>query len=1112
LPHPRQALTLAALFVVALATAPAQAAVPLYPDMETLPPRDVHVERADVSPGGTGVMHNVLRFSNTTWNNGDGRVEVRAQINPTTKEGPALERVYDTDGNYADYGVGRLYYHAVHDHYHYDNWGEYQLWTRVAYDAWIASGRAIGSAQFIGSKTTSCIMDEEFVRQLANTPYPRVFPSTGCGSPNAQGLIVTGLSPGWGDTYDWTRAEQWIDLNQLTLANGDYVLRSVADPDNHVYESPAKADPARESQVDNEAITAFRIVNGQTVDSNPPDSPTVSVNHVDEDTDSPNVTVSVLGRDDVSGVDQVRLSNDGNQWRTFTYSAPGRSDPTNIAWDLTDPAYGGTPSSGTHTVFAQVHDRAGSWSTSGSDTIVLRTGPGPNPGPGPTSAYSTTVLADTPAGYWRLGETSGTTAGDSAGANPGAYRNGVVLNSASLLNSDAANGAATFDGVNDHVSVPDSVAVSPTDRMSVEAWIKPASIPAAGSFRSVATKEGSFSMQFNGPRLEFTIVQAGARRRAQAPAGAIVAGQTYHVVATYDGSTARLYVNGAVAASLAVTGAATDTTSPLTIGAWSATDEFMAGTIDEVALYPAALSAARIQAHRASGTTATADPVPAPSGLSATPAPSRMDLRWTDNSNNETGFVVERDTSNGFSTAITIDLPANTTTYVDTGLPTGRKFFYRVRARNATDTSGWSNVASATTPDPVDPPSQLAAVAASPIKVDLTWLDNSTNETDFVLERATSTSFASPTVVTLPANTGAYSDTTVAASTTYHYRVRAKNASDTSANSNTATVTTPAPPPPPIAAPSGLTATAASQTQIDLRWTDNSTNETGFVVERDTTAAFGSPVALTAPAGATTLADTGLAPGTTYHYRVRARNATDVSANSNSVSATTQSPPPPPAVYADAVRADGPVSHWRLGETSGVVAADAVGTNPGAYVNVPTLGSAGLLGSEPGNRSATFDGAVDHVRVADAAGLKLTSPFTLEMWIKPAAIPAAGTFASVLTKEGSYSIQFNGPRLEFTIIQSGTRRRLQAAAGAVVAGQAYHVVATYDGATRRLYLNGAQAVSGAQTGAATSTANPLVIASWDGREEFFRGTVDEVAVYRSALSAARVTAHWNAGR
>jgi hypothetical protein len=535
----------------------------------------------------------------------------------------------------------------------------------------------------------------------------------------------------------------------------------------------------------------------------------------------------------------------------------------------------------------------------------------------------------------------------------------------------------------------------------------------------------------------------------------------------------------------------------------------MPGTIDEVALYGSALSSARVQAHYAAGTSGPPDAVPAPSGLTATASPGTIDLTWTDNAANETGFTVQRDSDPGFPAPTSTSLPANTTTFSDTGLPVGRRYYYRVSARNATDTSGWSNVASATTPDPVAAPSGLAANAVSPTRVDLQWLDNSTNETGVSVERSASSTFTSPTVTALPANATTYSDTSVSGSQTYYYRVRATNATNASPYSNTATATTPAP---PLTAPTGLTATAASQTQVDLRWTDTTSTETGFVVERDSSSSFTAPTARTVAANATTFSDTGLAASTTYYYRVRATNATQASPNSNTASATTLTTPPPPSSYVTTVRADSPVSHWRLSETAGTAAADQMAANPGLYVNAPMLGQASLLGADTANPAAGFDGSVDHVKVADSASLKLTSPFSLELWLKPTAIPAAGSFASVLTKENTFSLQFNGPRLEFTVIQAGTRKRLQAAAGAVVAGLAYHVVATYDGATRRLYLNGVEVVNGPLTGAATSTANPLMIASWDGRAEFFRGTVDEVAVYKTALAPARVTAHYNAGK
>ena len=96
--------------------------------------------------------------------------------------------------------------------------------------------------------------------------------------------------------------------------------------------------------------------------------------------------------------------------------------------------------------------------------------------------------------------------------------------------------------------------------------------------------------------------------------------------------------------------------------------------------------------------------------------------------------------------------------------------------------------------------------------------------------------------------------------------------------------------PPPPAAPSGLTATAASSSQINLSWTDNSGDETGFRIERKTGASGTYAEIATTSAGVTTYNNSGLSPSTLYYYQVRAYNAGGNSAYSNEASATTPSP------------------------------------------------------------------------------------------------------------------------------------------------------------------------------------------------------------------------------
>jgi hypothetical protein len=206
------------------------------------------------------------------------------------------------------------------------------------------------------------------------------------------------------------------------------------------------------------------------------------------------------------------------------------------------------------------------------------------------------VVGDGPVGYWRLGETAGASAADEMGANAGTYRNGVTLG-APALTVDTANRAISLDGANDAVTVPSSAGLSPAAAVTVEAWIRPAALPAVGSFASIATKAESYALQFNGSRLEFTTMRGGTRRRTQAPAGALVAGYTYHVVGTFDGATQRLYVNGAQVATSSVTGGPTVNTTPLVLGSWDAASEFLSGTLDDVAVYSKALTAAQIANH-----------------------------------------------------------------------------------------------------------------------------------------------------------------------------------------------------------------------------------------------------------------------------------------------------------------------------------------------------------------------------------------------------------------------------------------------------------------------------------------------------------------------------------
>jgi parallel beta-helix repeat protein len=127
---------------------------------------------------------------------------------------------------------------------------------------------------------------------------------------------------------------------------------------------------------------------------------------------------------------------------------------------------------------------------------------------------------------------------------------------------------------------------------------------------------------------------------------------------------------------------------------------------------------------------------------------------------------------------------------------------------------------------------------------------------------------------------------------TYGYRVKARDRSLNETDWSMIGYVTAGLMPPP-AAPINLQAVAISQTQINLAWTDLSTDELGFKIERRTATNPYTQIVKVA-ANVTTFSDTGLTPATAYTYRVRAYNTDSNSAYSNEASATTQTPPPEP--------------------------------------------------------------------------------------------------------------------------------------------------------------------------------------------------------------------------
>lgn len=292
---------------------------------------------------------------------------------------------------------------------------------------------------------------------------------------------------------------------------------------------------------------------------------------------------------------------------------------------------------------------------------------------------------------------------------------------------------------------------------------------------------------------------------------------------------------------------------------------------------------------------ATKMPAQAPAAATAVEAiaqsATRVGLHWADNSSNESGFTIQRQVNGSSIWSLLTTTSPNVTSYTDTTAQSGTQYSYRVVALNSVGDSTVSTAATATTPSLPAAPSLLSASVLTTTSIQLSWTDNADSETGFLIERQQSGSSTWTTVTTAAADATSFTDTGLQASTSYAYRVSAVNAAGTSAASNTATASTIIPVP---AAPSALTATVNSINQITLTWTDNSNNETGFVVQRHAAGSSTWTVVATTAANVTTLPDNALQPGTSYYYRVLAVNAGGYSVESNTASNTTFTPPAAP--------------------------------------------------------------------------------------------------------------------------------------------------------------------------------------------------------------------------
>jgi len=264
-----------------------------------------------------------------------------------------------------------------------------------------------------------------------------------------------------------------------------------------------------------------------------------------------------------------------------------------------------------------------------------------------------------------------------------------------------------------------------------------------------------------------------------------------------------------------------------------------------------------------------------------------------------------------------------------------------------------------------------------------------------------------------------------------------------------------------------------------------------------------------------TVMDSG-APTGSHKYRVEATDGVNTSRKSSYSNVVTVGSAP--VSYSQAVLESGPTAYWRLGEPAGSgTAGDATGRgNIGSYTGTVTLGVPGALAREA-DTAATFDGSSGNVGMSSVSADPQS--YSLELWFATTTT-RGGKLIGFGNKQTGLSNTYdrhiymtNTGQLIFGVYP-GRAVTVTSSAG-YNDGRWHHLVATMGTSGMALYVDGA--VVGTSANTASQHYNGYWRAGGDSvggawpsapSSAYFTGTLDEVAIYQSALTAQQVSAHY----
>jgi PKD repeat protein len=197
---------------------------------------------------------------------------------------------------------------------------------------------------------------------------------------------------------------------------------------------------------------------------------------------------------------------------------------------------------------------------------------------------------------------------------------------------------------------------------------------------------------------------------------------------------------------------------------------------------------------------------------------------------------------------------------------------------------------------------------------------------------------------------------------------------------------------------------------------------------------------------------------------------------------------------------NGPVAFYNFEGNSTTTVTDLSG-----YGNHGAIKEAAIVTDGRFGKALSFDGVNDLVTINDSASLDLSAKFTLEAWVKPAAIKRSSVIFKEQPGSSTYNLYaYEDADLWSSSFNDGLNEHVTSSTNALPINQWTHIVSTYDGAKLQLYKNGVLESSSAQSGPIKISEGVLQIGGNSIWGEYFQGYIDEVKVYNRALTTAEI--------